>query len=143
MDCGKSVVVIEDNSISPSMRCWHAGFFLVTLFSHQLFLLICDFPGTKLEETFCLSRALDNAWSSPVLTVPTVLLSEEEKKLIRLVLAAFLRGLSKILAGNFHVLHLFFLKRCSVTELRSMSPMPIYVRHMACHQDRHQIRADS
>lgn len=110
MDCGKSVVVIEDNSISPSMRCWHAGFFLVTLFSHQLFLLICDFPGTKLEETFCLSHALDNAWFSHALTVPTFLLSEEEKKLIRLVLAAFMRGLSKILAGNFHVLPFLSLK---------------------------------
>lgn len=66
---------------TPFLHRCDAGFFLVTLFSHQLFLLICDLPGTKLEEMFCLSHALDNAWSSPVLTTgPTVLLSEEEKK---------------------------------------------------------------
>lgn len=79
MDCGKSVVVIGDDSISPSMQGWHASLFPVTLFSHQLFLLICDFPGTKLEETFYLSRALDNAWSSLVLKVPSILFSKEKK----------------------------------------------------------------
>jgi hypothetical protein len=50
MDYGKSVV-IEENPISPCTQCY---LFLVTLFSHQLFLLICDFPVTKLEEAFCL-----------------------------------------------------------------------------------------
>lgn len=61
MDYGKSVVIIEDNSIFQPTGCQHTTFFLVALFSHQLFLLICGFPVTKLKATPCLSCVLDNA----------------------------------------------------------------------------------
>lgn len=58
MDYGKSVVRMKGNPIFQSTQCQYATFLLVTSFSHQLFLLICDFPATKLEETSCLSCVL-------------------------------------------------------------------------------------
>lgn len=89
MDYGKSVVIIEDNSIFQPTWCQYTTVFLVALFSHQLFLLICGFPVTKLKETSCLSRVLDNTDFPWWLGLSHFLFLT--RKEIRSILLAFLR----------------------------------------------------
>lgn len=112
MDYGKSVVIMEYNSISQHPRCQNAAIFLVALFSHQLFLLICDFLVRKLKEMFCLSCVLDDTQTSSVVRFITFPFSEGKRNQVSPCCFPE-KSLGNVSWGVLYVC--LFPERCSVT----------------------------